>query len=100
MEVLKLRPKQKTVTTNMTATTTIQFDQGLPPALTKVVPISKGELRVINTYPHNKKEKGLVPVPTPQGGICGFTPISWRTNNGRLSQTRSPNEKLEYLLVT
>jgi len=51
----------------MTATSPIQFGQNLPLAPTGAVPILKGELRVINTDPHNLKEKGLVPVPTPRG---------------------------------
>jgi len=34
-----------------------------------VVPIPKGELRVINADPHNQREKGLISVPTPQGEI-------------------------------
>ena len=65
-EVLKLRPGQKKVTDNMTVASPLQFDQNFPPAPTGVVPIPKGELRVINTDPHNQKEKGLVPIPTPR----------------------------------
>jgi len=34
-----------------------------------VVSIPKEELKVINTDPHHEEEKGLVPVPTPQGEI-------------------------------
>ena len=34
---------------------------------TVVVLISQGELKVINTDPHNKKEKCLVPVTAPRG---------------------------------
>jgi len=34
-----------------------------------VVPIPKGELRVINTDPYNQREKGFIHVPTPQGEI-------------------------------
>jgi len=64
-EVLRLRPEQKNVTTNMTATTPLQFGRDLPPAPIGVVSIPKEELRVINTDPHYKKEKGLVRVPTP-----------------------------------
>ena len=52
-EVLKLRPKQKKVTANMTATSPLQFDWDLPPAPTGVVPIPRGKLRVINTDSHN-----------------------------------------------
>jgi len=52
-EVLKLRPEQKKVTANMTATSPLQFDWDLPPAPTGVVPIPRGKLRVINTDSHN-----------------------------------------------
>jgi len=66
-QVLKLRLEQKKVTANMTATSPIQFGRDLLLAPTGVVPIPKGEIRVINTDPHNQREKGLIPVPTPQG---------------------------------
>jgi len=52
-EVLKLCLEQKKVTANMTVTSPIQFGWDLPPVPTGVVPIPKGELRVINTDPHN-----------------------------------------------
>ena len=52
-EVLKLRPEQKKVTANMTTSSPIQFGWNLLLASTGVVPIPKGELRVINTDPHN-----------------------------------------------
>jgi len=48
----------------MTATSPIQFGQYLPLAPTRVVPIPKGELKVINTDPHKHRGKGLIPVPT------------------------------------
>jgi len=51
----------------MTATSPIQFGHDLLLVPTRVVPIPKGKLRVINTDPHNMKEKGFVPVPTPRG---------------------------------
>jgi len=51
----------------MTASSPIQFGRDLQPAPTGVVSILKGELRVINTDPHNQKEEGLVHVPTPRG---------------------------------
>jgi len=51
----------------MTATSPIQFGRDLSLAPTRVVPIPKEELRVINTDPHNQKEKGLISIPTPQG---------------------------------
>jgi len=47
----------------------LQFGKELSSIPVRVVPIPKGELRVINIDPHNKKEKGLVPVPTPRGEI-------------------------------
>ena len=55
-EVLKLRPEQKKVTANMTS---LQFGKEFPSVSAGVVPIPKGELRVISTNPHNKKEKSL-----------------------------------------
>jgi len=70
-EVLKLRPEQKKVTANITATSAIQVRRNLLLALTEVVPIPKGELRVINTNPHNQRGKGLIPVLTPQGDNVG-----------------------------
>ena len=33
----------------------------------KVVPIPKGELKLVNTNPHHQQEKGLVPISTPYG---------------------------------
>jgi len=63
-EVLRLRPEQNKVTTNMIAMLPIQFDRNLPLAPTGVAPILKGEQKVINMDPHNQKEKGLIPVLT------------------------------------
>jgi len=63
-KVLKLRPEQKKVTANMTSF--FQFEVQ-PPMPAEVVPISKRELRVINTDLHYQREKSLIPVPTPQG---------------------------------
>ena len=67
--LLKLRPEQKKMTTNMTAIAPLQFGWHLPLAPISVVPIPKGELRVINADLHHQEEKGLVPVLTPQGEI-------------------------------
>jgi len=50
-EVLKLRPEQKKVTANMTSL--LQFGKQ-PPSPSGVVPILKGELRMINTNPHHQ----------------------------------------------
>jgi len=66
-EVLKLYPEQKKVTANMTTTSQIQFGRKLPLAPTGVVLILKGKLRVINTDPHNLREKGFISIITPQG---------------------------------
>ena len=63
--VLKLRPKQKKVTANMTSSVPLQFDRGLPLALNRVASIPKGKFRVINTDHHNEKEKGMVSITTP-----------------------------------
>ena len=62
-EVLKLQPEQKKVTTNMTSV--LQFGKQ-PPTPSGVIPVPKGELRVVNVDPHQQQEKGLVLVPTPQ----------------------------------
>jgi len=70
-DVLKLCPEQKKVTVNMTS---LQFDKELPSVLAGVIFIPKRELRLINIDPHNKKEKGLVPVPTPRGEIMWVHP--------------------------
>jgi len=53
----------------MTSLTPLQFGRDLLLAPTGIVPISKEEVRVINTDPYNKKEKGLVSVSTPQEEI-------------------------------
>jgi len=50
----------------MTTSSPIQFGWNLLLAPTGVVPILKGELTMINTDPHNQKEKGLILVPTPR----------------------------------
>jgi len=64
-------PEQKKVTANMTSF--LQF--GIqPPTPTGVVPIPKGELRVLNIDPHHQQEKGLIHVPTPQGEIMWVHP--------------------------
>jgi len=66
-ELLKLHPEQKKLTANMTATSPIQFGWDLQLVSIRVVPILKGQLRVVNTNPHNQKEKCLISVPTPRG---------------------------------
>jgi len=70
-EVLKLRPDQKKVTTNMTSFSSVQ---GPASNASRVVFILKGELKVLNTDPHQQRVKGLVPVPTPQGEIMWVHP--------------------------
>jgi len=90
-EVLKLRPEQKKVTANTTSF--LQFGNQHPtPA--GVVPIPKGELRMINTDPHRQYEKGLVPIPTPQGEIMWVHPDlvdgqQWTTVTNRRSKGKA-----------
>jgi len=49
----------------MTSSIPLQFDRDLLLAPIRIVFTSIGKLRLINTDPHNKKEKGLIPVITP-----------------------------------
>jgi len=79
VDVLKLHPEQKKVTTNKTS---LQFGKELLSVPAGVVPVSKGELRVINTDPHNKMGKGLFPIPTPRGEIMCVYPDIIKGNNG------------------
>ena len=78
----------------MIATPPIQFGWDLPPAPSEVVPILKGELRVINTDPHNQKEKRLVRIPTPQGETMWVYPDiiesqQWMTVTNRKSKGKA-----------
>jgi len=73
-EILKLHPEQKKVTADMTTTSLIQFGRNLLLTPIGVVSILKGELKVINTDPHNQREKALIPVPTSQGGTMWVHP--------------------------
>ena len=91
-DVLKLHPEQKKVTANMTS---LQFGKELPSVLAGVIPIPKVGLRVINTDPHNKKEKGLVPVPTPRGEIMWVHHILSKANNGQLLDTENLKARLK-----
>ena len=59
-----------------------------------VGPISKGKLRVINTDPHHQQEKGLVPIPSPQGEIMWVHPDlmegqQWTTVTSRKSKDKA-----------
>ena len=100
MRMLKLHPEQKNMMTNMTVTAPLQFGRDLPPAPTGVVPIPKAELRVINTDLYNKKEKGLVPIPTPQGGIMWVHPDLIETQQWTIVTKRKSKGYVEHLLVT
>ena len=80
----------------MTTTSLIQFGQNLPLAPTGVIPIPKGELTVINTDPHNQREKGLIPVPTPQGETMWVHPALSIASSGQLSQAGSPEARLKH----
>ena len=86
--MLKLCPEQKKVTANMTSF--LQFENQ-PSTPARVVPIPKGELKMINTDPHHQKEKGLVPIPTPQREIMWVHPDlvegqQWTTVTNRKSK--------------
>src|SRR4051812_4449159 len=59
-DVLKLKPKQKRVSTN--ATSTIIFGSNEPTKLVQVSPVPQVEMTIINADPHQQREKGLVPV--------------------------------------
>ena len=90
-EVLKLRPEQKKMMANMTSF--LQFEK-LPLAPSGVVPIPKRELRMINTDPHHQQEKGLVPIPIPQGEIMWVHPDlvdgpQWTTVTNRNSKGKA-----------
>jgi len=59
-----------------------------------VISIPKGELRVINTDPHNQKEKDLVPVLTPRGETMWVYPDiienqQWMTFTSRKSKDKA-----------
>ena len=92
-EVLKLRPEQKKVTTNMTSF----FQFGVqPPTPAGVVPIPKGETRVLNTDPHHQRKKGLESVLTPQEEIMWVYPD---LSSGLLLQIGSPEAKQKLRLT-
>ena len=79
-------------------TSFLQFgDQ--PPTPAGVVPIPKGELRMINIDPHHQQEKGLVPVPSLQGGIMWVHPDLVEANNGLLLPTENPKAKQKLRLA-
>jgi len=83
----------------MIATSPIQFGQNLLLAPNGVVSISKEDLRVINTDPHNQREKGLIPVPTHQGEMMWvhpdiieskqWTTIASRKSRGKINASSS-----------
>jgi len=81
------------VTANITSSVPLQFGRDPQLAPTGVVPIPKEELRVINTDPHNKKEKGLISILTPQGEIIWAHPNltesqQWTTVTNRKSKDK------------
>ena len=95
VEVLKLCPEQKKVTANMTSF--LQFGVQ-PPTPAGVVPIPKGEL-MINIDPHHQREKGLVPVLTPQGEIMWVHPDLMEGQQWILLLTGSPEAKQKLRLT-
>ena len=98
-DVLKPRSEQKKMTTNMTTIAPLHFGRHLPLAPIGVVPIPKEELRVINTNPCNKKEKGLVSVSTPQREIMWVHPNLIETQQWMTITNRKAKKRLEHLLV-
>jgi len=89
--VLKLRPEQKKVTTNMTSFLQLGVQ---PPTPAGVISIPKGEVRVINTDLHHQQDKGLEPVPTPQREIMWVNPDlmegrQWTTVTNRKSRGKA-----------
>ena len=90
-EVLKLRPEEKKVIANMTSF--LQFGRQHPTP-SGVIPIPKGELRMVNIDPHHQQEKGLVPVLTPQGEVMWVHPDlvdgqQWTTVTSRRSKGKA-----------
>jgi len=67
----------------------LQFGGQLPTPV-GVVPIPKGEQRVVDTDPCHQREKGLVPIPTPQGEIMLSILTLWKASSGLLLLTGSP----------
>ena len=63
----------------------LQCNRDLLPTPIGVVPIPKGKL----TDPHNKKEKGFVPVPAPHREIMWVHLTLSKVRNGRLSLIES-----------
>ena len=74
-------------------TSFLQFGRQ-PPTPSGVVPVPRGEIRVVNTDPHQQQEKGLVPVPTPRGEIMWVHPDlvdgqQWTTVTNRKSKGKA-----------
>jgi len=77
----------------MISSVLLQFCRDLLLAPTEMVPIPKGELRVIITDPHNKKEKGLITILSPEGEIMWVLPDliesqQWTTVTNRKSKRK------------
>src|SRR4051812_24366643 len=70
--VLKLKPKQKRVSTNVTST--IIFGHNEPTKLTQMVPIPQVEMTGNNTDPYQQEQKGLVFVNLTNGEVCWVHP--------------------------
>ena len=89
-DVLKLRPEQKKVTANMTS---LQFGKELPSVPAGVIPIPKGGLKLVNTDPHNKKEKGLDPILTPREEIMWVRPDVIKSQQWTTVTYKKSNDK-------
>jgi len=61
-----------------------------------VVPILKGELRVINIDLHNQRKECHIPVPTPQGETIWVHPDIIESYQWMNAQSGSPKAKLRH----
>jgi len=92
-EVLKLRPEQKKVTANLTSF--LQFGrQPLTPS--RVVPIPKGELRMISIDPTISKRRVLYLTSHLWGKLCQFILTLWMTSNRPLLPAEGPRGRRRF----
>jgi len=85
-------------------TSFLQFGRQ-PPTPSGVVPIPKGELRMINIDPHHQQEKGLVPIPIPQGEVMWVHPDlvdgqQWTTVTSRRSKGKAKASSCNVVCVS
>src|SRR4051812_9702582 len=68
---LRQKTEQKMATSNMTSC--LQFGQ-YPPTPTAPFPDPAVEMKIINSYPHRQRKKGLISTPIPGGGTIWIHP--------------------------